>query len=111
MVVNNDHDHDETGSNNEDDFDNDHDHPTDSDSNSDEQEDQHLLVQLEEPFQPLRRSNRQSVQPGYLDDYVLQAEVECERLQLSIENEPRNFKEAKYLKEWRDMLHLCVLNL
>ncbi|MBW1279537.1 hypothetical protein, partial [Escherichia coli] len=48
----------------------------------------------------LRRSSRHVVQPRYLDDYVLQAGEECERLLLAINDEPRNFKEAKGSLKW-----------
>lgn len=50
--------------------------------------------------QMLRRSQRQSTKPSYLDDYVLLAEFEGEQLLLSLNSEPRNFEEAKELKEW-----------
>ena len=54
----------------------------------------------------LRRSDRQSVKPKYLDDYVnledyvLLAEEEGEMLLLSLNSEPRTFAEACELKEW-----------
>ena len=103
----NDHDHIETGGNNEGDFDNNHDHTTDENVIEDQhqpvQPEQHVHaeqpVHQEEPVQHLRRS---SYQPSYLVDYVLQAKEECERLLHSKDNEPRSFKEAKDLKEWRD---------
>lgn len=91
MVVNNNHYenhyHDETGINNEDDIDNDHEHENNTtDADEDEKEEKHLHVQ---PVHTLRRSNHQSVQRSHLDDYILQAEVECGRLLLLIDNEPR----------------------
>lgn len=51
--------------------------------------------------QPVRQSSRQSNRPRYLDDYVLQAELAIERLLLSINDEPRNYLEAKKSSKWR----------
>ena len=48
----------------------------------------------------LRRSERQSSKPKYLDDYVLIAEYEGEKLLLSLNDEPSCFDEAKEFKEW-----------
>lgn len=50
----------------------------------------------------LRRSQRETRKPSYLDDYILLAEVEGERLLLSINDEPWDFGEAKEKKVWRD---------
>ena len=50
----------------------------------------------------LRRSQRERKQLGYLDDYILLAELEGERLLLSIKDEPWSYQEAKEKKEWRD---------
>ena len=50
----------------------------------------------------LRRSLRETRKPSYLDDYILLAEVEGERLLLSINDEPWDFGEAKEKKVWRD---------
>lgn len=50
----------------------------------------------------LRRSQRETRKPSYLDDYVLLAEVEGERLLLSVNGEPWSFEEAKLEKVWRD---------
>ena len=50
----------------------------------------------------LRRSNRVSTKPSYLDDYILLAEIECERLLITINNEPWDFNEAKEMKVWTD---------
>ena len=50
----------------------------------------------------LRRSTRERKLPGYLDDYILLAELEGERLLLSINDEPWSFEEAKEKKVWRD---------
>ncbi|CAA0357000.1 unnamed protein product [Arabidopsis thaliana] len=48
----------------------------------------------------LRRSQRSHNPPKYLQDYVLLAEEEGEFLLLCLNNEPRNFHEAKEAKEW-----------
>lgn len=48
----------------------------------------------------LRRSERHSTRPRYLDDYVLFAEEEGERLVMCLNDEPRDFQEAKEHKEW-----------
>ena len=57
----------------------------------------------EEETQPQpRRSTRASTKPPYLEDYILLAEVECERLLMIINNEPWNFSEAKEQKVWID---------
>lgn len=48
----------------------------------------------------LRRSERQSIKPKYLEDYILLAKEEGELLLLDLNNEPRNFNEAKGSKEW-----------
>jgi len=39
--------------------------------------------------------------PSYLDDYVLLASIECERLLLMINEEPWDYNEAKELQEWK----------
>ena len=44
-----------------------------------------------------RRSSRISTKPAYLDDYILIAETECERLLMIINDEPWDFTEAKEL--------------
>lgn len=56
----------------------------------------------DQPVEALRRSERQVVRPKYLDDYVLLAEEEGEILLLCLNQEPRNFTEARELKEWID---------
>ena len=48
----------------------------------------------------LRRSERLRSKPAYLDDYVLLAEYEGDRLLLSLNDEPRSFQEARELREW-----------
>ena len=53
----------------------------------------------------LRRSERQTSRPKYLDDYVLLAEEEGEMLLLCLNGEPRTFEEASELKEW---IEACV---
>lgn len=47
-----------------------------------------------------RRSERQTSRPKYLEDYVLLADEEGEMLLLYLNEEPRNFEEARQLKEW-----------
>lgn len=48
------------------------------------------------------RSGRQVIKPAHLNDYVLLAEIEGERLLLLINDEPWDFKEANKYREWRD---------
>lgn len=48
----------------------------------------------------LRRSERVTTKPKYLNDYVLLAEEEGERLLMSLDDEPRVFSEAKESKDW-----------
>lgn len=50
----------------------------------------------------LRSSTRERKKPSYLNDYILLAELDGERLLLSINNKPWNFDEAKEEKVWRD---------
>ena len=45
-------------------------------------------------------SMRQTSKPKYLEDYVLLAEEEGEMLLLCLNNEPRNFEEARELDIW-----------
>ena len=55
-----------------------------------------IEVSDDEDEQPqLRRSTRIKTTPGYLNDYILLAETECEWLLMSINNEPWDFSEAK----------------
>ena len=49
-----------------------------------------------------RLSQRVTTKPSYLDDYIILAEVECERLLMIINEEPWDFKEAKDVKVWVD---------
>ena len=65
-------------------------------------EDHIELKDEEDDSQPLRRSQRISTKPSYLDDYVLLAEIESERLLMVINEEPWNYTEAKKLKVWVD---------
>lgn len=48
----------------------------------------------------LRRSERQTSRPKYLDDYVMLSEEESEMLLMCLNGEPRTFEEASELKEW-----------
>lgn len=50
----------------------------------------------------MRRSTRERKKPAYLDDYILLAELDGERLILSINNEPWDYEEAKEEEVWRD---------
>lgn len=113
MVVNNteQEDHDEIRSDNGDS--DHHNHHQGNNDNSDEDsqnndDTDHTETHQQEQQQPqvpqvppLRRSGRQVALPKHLEDYVLQAEIEVERLLLSINDEPRSYKEAKGLLEWR----------
>lgn len=56
----------------------------------------------EEETNSLRRSTRESKRPGYLDDYILLAELDGERLLLTINDEPLSYSEASELKVWND---------
>ena len=49
-----------------------------------------------------RRSTRVSNKPLYLEDYVLLADEECERLLMVINDEPWDFTEARKLQVWID---------
>ncbi|KAG7598928.1 Zinc finger CCHC-type [Arabidopsis suecica] len=52
---------------------------------------------------PIRRtSQRQVTRPKYLNDYVLLAEIESERLLMAMDEEPWDYEEAKTMKEWRE---------
>ena len=59
-------------------------------------------VEEEDNPQLLRRSQRVSTRPSHLDDYVLLAEIESERLLMAINEEPWDYDEAKKLKVWID---------
>ena len=50
----------------------------------------------------LRKSTRERKKPSYLDDYILLAELDCERLLMTINDEPWSYNEAKDLKVWND---------
>lgn len=63
-----------------------------------EQEEEEETVETSPPV--LRKSERQVTKPKYLEDYVLLTEEEGELLLLCLNNEPRNFEEAKQSKEW-----------
>lgn len=56
----------------------------------------------EEETNLLRRSTRESERPGYLDDYILLAELDGERLLLTINDEPLSYSKASKLKVWND---------
>ena len=69
------------------------------DENEEEEEGLDGDCNEEETFQP-RRSSRVSTKPSYFDEYVLLAEIECERLLMVINNEPWDYNEAKEHKVW-----------
>lgn len=56
--------------------------------------------EAEDQPQYLRRSERQTHQPKYLDDYVLLAEELADEVLFYVNNEPRMFEEARHSKEW-----------
>lgn len=64
-------------------------------------EKQSINEENEEEVQPLRRSERQTTKPKYLDDYILLSEELGEEVLLYLNNEPRKFGEAKGSKEWK----------
>lgn len=75
----------------------------DENTHSEEESDKEEHEEEEEQLQSEpRRSSRISTKPSYLDDYVLVAEAECERLLMVINNEPYDYNEAKELKVWVD---------
>lgn len=63
-------------------------------------EDENEVDNGDEP--QLRRSSRTTRQPTRLEDYVLLAQVDGERLLMIINDEPWNYNEAKELKVWVD---------
>ena len=74
-----------------------------NEQNEDQENDIDQDVQPQQPIQqPTRQSTRQSNKPRYLDDYVLQAELDIESLLLSINDEPRTYREAKGWSKWTD---------
>lgn len=60
------------------------------------------LEEEETDIQPksLRRSERQTTKPKYLDDYILLAEELGEEVLMYLNDEPRNFGEAKESRYW-----------
>lgn len=56
--------------------------------------------EAEEEERVLRRSERQTRTPKYLEDYIMVAEEEGELLLLNLNEEPINFKEASEREEW-----------
>lgn len=55
----------------------------------------------QEPIQEVRRSSRQVKKPGYLENYILLAEAECEVLLLALNDEPGSIQEALKNKKWK----------
>ena len=50
----------------------------------------------------LRRSNRESKRPSYLEDYILLVELDGEELLMLLNDEPWSYVEAREEKVWRD---------
>ncbi|WZZ85883.1 hypothetical protein YC2023_114462 [Brassica napus] len=74
---------------------------TDTEHPVDDLEPTHAEEASEQPAtQDARRSTRQTSKPSYLEDYILLAELECELLLLSINDEPASWHEAKGSKKW-----------
>ena len=73
------------------------------DGNENEEDDNVADEEEEETTQPeIRRSSITTSKPSYLEDYILLAEEECEKLLMVINNEPWDFNEAKELEVWVD---------
>lgn len=66
----------------------------------DEDNSEEYTVEEDDDSQAPRRSQRVGRTPSYLNDYVLIAEIESERLLMVINEEPWNFDEARKLKVW-----------
>ncbi|KAL1215284.1 Retrovirus-related Pol polyprotein from transposon TNT 1-94 [Cardamine amara subsp. amara] len=81
---------------------------------SHEHETEILDVHNQSPPVLRRVSQRQTVMPKYLEDYILLIEEEGERLLLCLNDEPRDFSEAKESKDWilacEDEIHLIIKN-
>ena len=75
---------------------------SETDDRGDEEDDEDNSSDNQDEQPCLRRSSRTSTKPVYLDDYVLMAEAECERLLSIVNDEPWDFNEAKELKVWID---------
>ncbi|KAG7571799.1 Zinc finger CCHC-type superfamily [Arabidopsis suecica] len=55
-----------------------------------------------QPKVTITRSGREVIRPRYLNDYILLAEIECERLLLVINDEPWDYNEAKKSEKWKE---------
>lgn len=65
------------------------------------EETQEVETESDDDIEPiLRRSQRNTSKPKYLDDYVLLSEEEGEILLMFLNDEPKNYEEAKKYKEW-----------
>ncbi|CAA7038223.1 unnamed protein product [Microthlaspi erraticum] len=71
-----------------------------AETHEEETEDTEDTETQESPEVELRRSTREKFTPKYLEDYVLLAIEEGERLLLCLNNEPNNFYEARESGEW-----------
>ena len=78
------------------------DNETVSEDEEGEQQEQVVPADTEHTQPELRRSMRVSKRPGYLEDYVLLAEIEGERLLLLLNEEPSDYSEAVEQKVWRE---------
>lgn len=72
-----------------------------SETEGNEAEDTKHVDKEQEPTQEVRRSSRQVNKPGYLDDYILLADMECEVLLLALNDEPASIQEALKDKRWK----------
>ena len=80
-----------------------------------EQETENDEVVEETRRAPARRtSQRQVTKPKYLEDYILLTKEEGEKLLMCLNDEPRDFDEAKNSKAWRlacdDEIHSIIKN-
>lgn len=69
-----------------------------TDDREDEEDDEGNSDDDQDEQPRLRRSSRVSTKPAYLEDYILLAEAECERLLAVVNDEPWDFTKAKELK-------------
>ncbi|KAG7599586.1 Reverse transcriptase RNA-dependent DNA polymerase [Arabidopsis suecica] len=72
--------------------------------NTEDQDQDQNLQNLQDIQAPpaLRASQRQVTRPKYLNDYILLAEIEVERLLMVINDEPWDYQEAKESIEWKE---------
>ena len=75
---------------------------SESEPGSDEEYSEEHVVEEEEGDPRPRRSQCVSTRPSHLDDYILLAEIESERLLMVINEEPWDYDDAKKLNVWVD---------